>query len=299
MSEKKITKNTNLSLEKVLWQNSPIGDENNNSSTKSHNPSSSGSINNKEKEQSDSKKTNSDAKVIKMLQINLQEDDKKDEIKELFEQEKDINEIKMEPLDNMEDEINDQKEKEIKRDNDNPFSNNKNIEEIPFSEDEKRGKKDDIISMNQKEKSNEIIIKKKHRKKIYIKYNLPRKRRIKKRKKNTNNGNTNSNNDRVLEYNEFSNNISSNIKIPIRSFDKIETYPQLSKDKIKDKDDILNNFPFNFESNSPNLNIIYHAPIITLNEDAYDGNANFISNNNDNNCNKKTCWKSRFVKKEH
>ena len=296
MSEKKITKNTNLSLEKVLWQNSPIGDENNNSSTKSHNPSSSGSINNKEKEQSDSKKTNSDAKVIKMLQINLQEDDKKDEIKELFEQEKDINEIKMEPLDNMEDEINDQKEKEIKRDNDNPFSNNKNIEETPISEDEKRGKKDDIISMNQKGKTNEVIIRKKNRKKTYIKYSLPRKRRIKIRKRKKN---TNSNNDRVLEYNEFSNNISSNIKVPIRSFDKIETYPQLSKDKIKDKDDILNNVPFNFESNSPNLNIIYHAPIITLNEDAYDGNANFISNNIDNNCNKKTFWKSQFVKKEN
>ena len=296
MSEKKITKNTNLSLEKVLWQNSPIGDENNNSSTKSHNPSSSGSINNKEKEQSNSKKTNSDAKVIKMLQINLQEDDKKDEIKDLFEQEKDINEIKMEPLDNMEDEINDQKEKEIKRDNDNPFSNNKNIEETPFSEDEKRGKKDDIISMNQKGKTNEVIIRKKNRKKTYIKYSLPRKRRIKIRKRKKN---TNSNNDRVLEYNEFSNNISSNIKVPIRSFDKIETYPQLSQDKIKDKDDILNNFPFNFESNSPNLNIIYHAPIITLNEDAYDGNANFISNNINNNCNKKTCWKSQFVKKEN
>ena len=296
MSEKKITKNTNLSLEKVLWQNSPIGDENNNSSTKSHNPSSSGSINNKEKEQSNSKKTNSDAKVIKMLQINLQEDDKKDEIKDLFEQEKDINEIKMEPLDNMEDEINDQKEKEIKRDNDNPLSNNKNIEETPFSEDEKRGKKDDIISMNQKGKTNEVIIRKKNRKKTYIKYSLPRKRRIKIRKRKKN---TNSNNDRVLEYNEFSNNISSNIKVPIRSFDKIETYPQLSKDKIKDKDDILNNFPFNFESNSPNLNIIYHEPIITLNEDAFDGNANFISNNIDNNCNKKTFWKSQFVKKEN
>ena len=296
MSEKKITKNTNLSLEKVLWQNSPICDENNNSSTKSHNPSSSGSINNKEKEQSDSKKTNSDAKVIKMLQINLQEDDKKDEIKELFEQEKDINEIKMEPLDNMKDEINDQKEKEIKRDNDNPFSNNKNIEETPISEDEKRGKKDDIINMNQKGRTNEVIIRKKNRKKTYIKYSLPRKRRIKIRKRKKN---TNSNNDRVLEYNEFSNNISSNIKVPIRSFDKIETYPQLSQDKIKDKDDILNNFPFNFESNSPNLNIIYHAPIITLNEDAYDGNANFISNNIDNNCNKKTFWKSQFVKKEN
>ena len=296
MSEKKITKNTNLSLEKVLWQNSPIGDENNNSSTKSHNPSSSGSINNKEKEQSDSKKTNSDAKVIKMLQINLQEDDKKDEIKDLFEQEKDINEIKMEPLDNMKDEINDQKEKEIKRDNDNPFSNNKNIEETPISEDEKRGKKDDIINMNQKGRTNEVIIRKKNRKKTYIKYSLPRKRRIKIRKRKKN---TNSNNDRVLEYNEFSNNISSNIKVPIRSFDKIETYPQLSQDKIKDKDDILNNFPFNFESNSPNLNIIYHAPIITLNEDAYDGNANFISNNIGNNCNKKTCWKSQFVKKEN
>ena len=296
MSEKKITKSTNLSLEKVLWQNSPICDENNNSSTKSHNPSSSGSINNKEKEQNDSKKTNSDAKVIKMLQINLPEDNKKDEIKDLFEQEKDINEIKMEPLDNMEDDIIDKKEKEIKRDNDNPFSNKENNEETPFSEDEKGGKKDDIINMNQKGKTNEVIIRKKNRKKTYIKYSLPRKRRIKIRKRKKN---TNSNNDRVLEYNEFSNNISSNIKVPIRSFDKIETYPQLSQDKIKDKDDILNNVPFNFESNSPNLNIIYHEPIITLNEDAFDGNANFINNNNDNNCNKKTCWKSQFVKKEN